>query len=153
MGSTRVFGRPPSGSAPGGDIFQATDPACPWKIPFATRLANRPSDPVSTREQAGRFHLKDPRTIRRAEHSQQVDRNLADIEAMVARREVLPFDNLAACHFGQIRAELYRAGNPIGAYDMMIAGHARANGLTLITNNTKEFECVPGLVIEDWSES
>lgn len=87
-----------------------------------------------------------------AEHSQQVDRNLADIEAMVARLEVLPFDKLAAYHFGQIRAVLYRTGNPIGPYDMMIAGHARANGLTLITNNTKEFDRVPGLVIEDWSE-
>lgn len=87
-----------------------------------------------------------------AEHSQQVERNLADIEAMVARLEVLPFDDKAAYHFGQIRAELYRTGKPIGPYDLMIAGHARACSLKLITNNVKEFEKVPGLQIEDWSK-
>ena len=86
-----------------------------------------------------------------AEHSQQVERNLADIEAMVARLEVLPFDIKAAYHFGQIRAALYRIGRPIGPYDMMIAGQALSSGLKLVTNNTKEFERVPGLVLEDWS--
>lgn len=88
-----------------------------------------------------------------AEHSQQVERNLADIEAMVARLEVLPFDEKAAYQFGQIRAALYHAGQLIGPYDMMIAGHARASGLILVTNNVKEFERVPGLMLEDWSES
>jgi tRNA(fMet)-specific endonuclease VapC len=87
-----------------------------------------------------------------AEHSRQVERNLADIEAMAARLEVLPFDDTAAYHFGQIRAALYRIGNPIGPYDMMIAGHARAFGLKLVTNNVKEFERVQGLLIEDWSK-
>jgi len=88
-----------------------------------------------------------------AEHSQQVERNLADIEAMVARLEVLPFEEKAAYHFGQIRAALYRAGQPIGPYDMMIAGQARARGLILVTNNVKEFYRVPGLMTEDWSEA
>jgi tRNA(fMet)-specific endonuclease VapC len=88
-----------------------------------------------------------------AEHSQQVERNLADIEAMVARLEVLPFDEKAAYHFGQIRAALYRTGQPIGPYDMMIAGQARASGLILVTNNVKEFDRVPGLVLEDWSKA
>ncbi len=86
-----------------------------------------------------------------AEHSQQVERNLADIEAMVARLEVLPFDDKAAYHFGQLRAELYRAGQPIGPYDMMIAGHARSSGLRLVTNNVKEFSKVRGLLIENWA--
>ena len=88
-----------------------------------------------------------------AEHSQQAERNLTDIEAMVARLAVLPFDEKAAYHFGQIRAELYRTGQPIGPYDMMIAGQARSLGLILVTNNVKEFERVPGLVLEDWSEA
>lgn len=88
-----------------------------------------------------------------AERSQQVERNLADIEAMVARMEVLPMDNQAAYHFGQIRAELYRIGQPIGPYDMMIAGHARSSGLILVTNNTKEFERVPGIRLENWVKS
>ena len=87
-----------------------------------------------------------------AEHSQQVERNLADIEALTARLEVLPFDEAAAYHFGQIRAELYRTGCPIGPYDMMIAGHARACGLKLVTNNVKEFKQVQGLIIENWSD-
>ncbi|MBU0734876.1 MAG: tRNA(fMet)-specific endonuclease VapC [Proteobacteria bacterium] len=87
-----------------------------------------------------------------AEHSQQVERNLADIEAMVARLEVLPLDSKAAYHFGQIRAALYTIGQPIGPYDMMIAGHARAYGLILVTNNVNEFSRVPGLLIENWIE-
>lgn len=85
-----------------------------------------------------------------AEHSQQVERNLTDIEAIIARLEVLPFDNKAAYHFGQIRAALYNIGKPIGPYDMMIAGQTRASGLILITNNIKEFERVPGLILENW---
>ena len=88
-----------------------------------------------------------------AEYSQHVERNLEDIEAMAARLEVLPFDDAAAYHFGQIRAELYRTGKPIGPYDMMIAGHARACSLKLVTNNVREFERVPGLLIENWSEA
>ena len=88
-----------------------------------------------------------------AEHSQQVERNLADIETMAARLEVLPFENKAAYHFGQIRAALYRTGQPIGPYDMMIAGQARASGLKLVTNNVKEFKRVPGLLLEDWSQA
>jgi tRNA(fMet)-specific endonuclease VapC len=85
-----------------------------------------------------------------AEHSQQVERNLSDIEAMAARLEVLAFDSRAAHHFGQIRSALYKKGQPIGPYDMMIAGHARACGIVLVTSNLKEFERVPGLLVENW---
>ncbi|PXF53457.1 MAG: VapC toxin family PIN domain ribonuclease [Deltaproteobacteria bacterium] len=72
-----------------------------------------------------------------AEHSQQVERNLTDIEALVARLEVLPLDSKAAYHFGQIRAALYTIGQPIGPYDMLIAGHARASGLILVRDLEK----------------
>lgn len=88
-----------------------------------------------------------------AEHSQQIEQNLADIEALVSRLEILPFEDKSAYHFGQIRAALYRSGRPIGPYDMLIAGQARARGLILVTNNTKEFSRVPGLLIEDWSDA
>ncbi|MEA1866560.1 MAG: type II toxin-antitoxin system VapC family toxin, partial [Thermodesulfobacteriota bacterium] len=88
-----------------------------------------------------------------AEHSQQVERNLTDIEALVARLEVLPLDSKAAYHFGQIRAALYTIGQLIGPYDMLIASHARAFGLILVTNNINEFERVPGLLFENWIES
>lgn len=86
-----------------------------------------------------------------AEHSQQVERNLIDIENMVSRLDVLPFGDKAAYHFGQVRAELYSIGKPIGPYDMMIAGHARSSGLKLVTNNIKEFEGVQGLQVENWT--
>lgn len=85
-----------------------------------------------------------------AERSTQPERNLADIEGLGARLEIVPFNTLAAMHFGQVRAELYRTGKPIGPYDMMIAGHARALGLILVTNNLREFERVPGLRLENW---
>ena len=85
-----------------------------------------------------------------AEYSGQVERNLADIEMMSARLEILNFDSGASYHFGQIRAQLYKIGQPIGPYDMMIAGHARSAGLILVTNNQKEFNRVSGLRCENW---
>lgn len=85
-----------------------------------------------------------------AEKSSHPERNLADIEQMAARLEIAPFETLAAAHFGQLRAELYRIGKPIGPYDMMIAGHARSMGFILVTNNLKKFERVPGLRVENW---
>jgi len=86
-----------------------------------------------------------------AEKSAQPERNLADIEGLVARLEVLPFDEVAATHFGQLRAELAKIGKLIGPYDQMIAGHARSRGLILVTNNTREFKRVPGLRIDNWT--
>jgi tRNA(fMet)-specific endonuclease VapC len=85
-----------------------------------------------------------------AERSSQTERNLGDIEGLAARVEIAAFDDQAAIHFGQLRAELYKAGKPIGPYDMMIAGHARSLGLILVTNNVGEFERVPGLRLENW---
>ena len=85
-----------------------------------------------------------------AERSGQPDRNLRDIESFSARLDVLAYDLEAANHTGRIRAELARLGKPIGPYDTMIAGHARSRGLTVVTANTGEFECVPGLVVENW---
>lgn len=85
-----------------------------------------------------------------AEKSSQVEKNLRVLEGFVARLEVLPFDDNAAQHTGQIRAELAVKGTPIGAYEAMIAGHARSLGLIVVTNNSKEFLRVDGLRCEDW---
>ena len=85
-----------------------------------------------------------------AEQSSSPQRNLAVVEGFAARLEVLNYDQDAAIHTGQLRAELALLGKPIGPYDQMIAGHARSQGLILVTNNTREFERVPGLRIEDW---
>lgn len=87
-----------------------------------------------------------------AEKSGQPERNLADIAGLTARLDVLPFDEVAAMHFGQLRAELSKIGKSIGPYDQMIAGHARSLGLILVTNNLREFERVPGLRFENWVE-
>lgn len=86
-----------------------------------------------------------------AEKSAQPERNLADIEGMAARLEVLPFDVQAATHFGQLRAELAKMGQPIGPFDQMIAGHARSLGLILVISNVHDFERVPGLRLENWA--
>ena len=86
-----------------------------------------------------------------AEKSSRPDDNRDSVEAFATRLEVIPFDQRAATHYGVIRAALEREGMPIGPYDLMIAAHARSLGLTLVTNNTKEFQRVPGLLLEDWS--
>jgi len=85
-----------------------------------------------------------------AEKSSHPERNLLDIDGLAARLEVLDYDQTAATHSGQLRAELAKAGTPIGPYDQMIAGHARSRGLILVTNNSREFERVPGLRLENW---
>ena len=85
-----------------------------------------------------------------AERSSNPDRNLTSLEGFVARMDVLPLYDSAAAHAGQIRAELARLGMPIGPYDQLIAGHARSQGLVLVTNNEKEFARVPGLRTENW---
>jgi tRNA(fMet)-specific endonuclease VapC len=77
--------------------------------------------------------------------------NLQAVEQFTARLEVLPFSVKAAAHFGQIRAELARVGLLCGAYDMLIAAHARSEGLVLITNNVREFQRMPGLRIDNWA--
>jgi tRNA(fMet)-specific endonuclease VapC len=86
-----------------------------------------------------------------AEKSAFPERNLAVVEGFAARLDVLAYDTQAAAHSGQLRAELARAGCVIGPYDQMIAGHARSQGLILVTNNLGEFERVPGLRLENWA--
>ncbi len=86
-----------------------------------------------------------------AEKSAAPERNLSVVEGFAARLEVLAYDEMAAAHTGQLRAELARGGTPIGPYDQLIAGHARSRGLILVTNNRREFDRVPGLRVEDWA--
>lgn len=66
---------------------------------------------------------------------------------------VIPFDTPAAMEYGRICAYLRRRGTPIGTMDMLISAHALALGVTLVTNNVREFERVPGLIIENWAET
>lgn len=83
------------------------------------------------------------RSARPAEHRRQVER-------FAERLDVLPFDAEAASHFADIRADLSARGEIIGGYDLMIAGHARSRGLTVVTHNVREFRRVQGLQVADW---
>lgn len=87
-----------------------------------------------------------------AHKSQAVRRNLDVIEGLLGRIELLDFDLSAAEHAGQIRAELAAAGNQIGPFDVMIAGHARSRGFCLVTNNESEFSRVGGLRLTNWAK-
>jgi len=73
-----------------------------------------------------------------------------EVDRLTSRLAVLPFDEDAAAHFGDIRADLERRGMVIGPYDLMIAGHARSRGLIVVTGNLGEFTRVDGLRCEDW---
>ncbi len=85
-----------------------------------------------------------------AAKSNRPEHNRNEVERFAARLEVLPFDDLAADHAADIRAALERQGQSIGGYDLLIAGHARSQGLTIVTGNLAEFSRVPGLRSEDW---
>ncbi len=85
-----------------------------------------------------------------AEKSQFSERNLSVVEDFCSRLNVLPYADAAAYHYGSIRAVLEQAGQIIGVNDLHIAAHARSQGLVLVTNNMREFERVPGLMLENW---
>lgn len=80
----------------------------------------------------------------------RVSENLSAIEDFCSRLEVLPYGAKAAQHYGAIRAALEKLGKPIGVNDLHIAGHARSEGLVLVTNNMSEFVRVPALEVENW---
>lgn len=77
-------------------------------------------------------------------------RNLTLQQQFLAQFRSLPFDDLAATTFGTIRSQLEALGTPIGAYDLQIAAIALTNNLTLVTHNTREFQRINNLLIEDW---
>lgn len=86
----------------------------------------------------GAFKSQDPRS------------QLARLEAVKTRFDVLPFDLAAAEQAAKVRAHLERQGTPIGSIDNMIAGTALAHGLTLVTRNVREFSRVPELKVANW---
>jgi tRNA(fMet)-specific endonuclease VapC len=82
--------------------------------------------------------------------SRQPDRNFQALIDFCAALAVLPFDEFAAATYGTLRAELERSGRPIGSLDTLIAAHALALGLTLVTDNQREFTRVKGLHVIHW---
>lgn len=86
------------------------------------------------------------------EKSKAVEKNRVALALLLANIEIMSFDSLAAESYGKVRADLEKVGTPIGPLDMMIAGHAKALGYTVVTNNVKEFGRVIGLKLENWTE-
>lgn len=74
------------------------------------------------------------------------------VEQFLHMVECLPWDSAAATHFGMIAAELQRAGTGIGAMDTLLASHALAVDAVMVTHNTRHFERVPGLKVENWTQ-
>lgn len=85
-------------------------------------------------------------------HSSDPAKNEQALLRFLAPISVLPFGATAASEYGDIRTFLQGKGTPIGPLDMLIAAHARAENLVLVTNNVREFERVPDLEIENWAE-
>ena len=86
-----------------------------------------------------------------AEESNAPARSLAAVEDFCSRLEVLPYGPKAAMHYGNIRAKLESRGQTIGVNDLHIAAHARSEGLTLVSNNLREFERVEALQLANWA--
>ena len=86
-----------------------------------------------------------------AYRSQKIEFNLETLRLLFADLVVLDLDHEDVRTAGEIRAMLSRQGTPIGPYDVLIAGQAKARGLTLVTNNLSEFRRIPGLTLEDWT--
>lgn len=86
-----------------------------------------------------------------ATRSSDAMRNRIAVEELLSRLIVLDFDAAAVHHSGDIRADLAARGEPIGGYDVLLAGHARSLDLTMVTHNVNEFDRVSGLRVEDWT--
>lgn len=83
-------------------------------------------------------------------HSSNPAKNEQALLRFLVPLSVLPFGAAAASEYGEIRTFLQKQGTPIGSLNMLIAGHAKAEEITLVTNNVQEFEKVPLLELENW---
>jgi tRNA(fMet)-specific endonuclease VapC len=82
--------------------------------------------------------------------STQREKNEVRLAEFLAPLEILPYDETAASVYGDIRYQIEKHGQPVGPLDLLIAAHAVSKGLTLITNNDKEFKRVKELQVENW---
>ena len=85
------------------------------------------------------------------EASQYPEKNAIALNQFLSIVDILPFDDDAATEYGKICATLRRQGTPIGVMDMLIAAHAKAKGLIIISNNVREFARVEGLELKNWA--
>lgn len=84
------------------------------------------------------------------EKSLAIEKNRMALTLFLSNIAIMPFDSKAAEEYGKVRAKLESRGTPIGPMDMLIAAHAKSMGCIMVTNNTREFQRVDGLVLEDW---
>lgn len=82
--------------------------------------------------------------------SKKKELNFTRVLLFLSRIDILNYDFNASEEYGKIKATLESKGKLIGANDMFIAAHAKSQGLTLVTNNTKEFKRIEGLKVENW---
>lgn len=80
------------------------------------------------------------------------ERNALALTQFLSIVDILPFDDESAAEYGKICAALKKQGTPIGIMDTLIAAHARAKKLIVVTNNVREFERVDGIIIENWAQ-
>ncbi|AKP74910.1 tRNA(fMet)-specific endonuclease VapC (plasmid) [Piscirickettsia salmonis] len=83
--------------------------------------------------------------------SQHQRKNQEAINTLVNKLDVLPYEEKAAKYYGDLRADLQKKGTVIGGNDMIIAAHALSEKAVLVTHNTKEFQRVDHLELEDWA--
>ncbi len=105
-------------------------------------------------ENAGRLAISSitlAELLHGAEKSNAPARSLAVVEDFCSRLEILSYGPKAAQHYGNIRHALEKRGESIGVNDLHIAAHARSEGLTLVTNNRREFERVDALQLANWA--
>ena len=117
-------------------------------------IKSRPIDVLATFNQhAGHMCISSitlAELLHGVEKSAQPAHNLRQVENFISRLDVVEYGSKAAEHYGNIRAVLETQGQTIGVNDLHIAGHARSEGLVLVTNNLKEFDRVEALRLDNW---
>ncbi|TBR42862.1 tRNA(fMet)-specific endonuclease VapC [Marinomonas agarivorans] len=117
-------------------------------------IKHRPIEVLSKfNDSAGRMAISSitlAELLHGCEKSQKVEHNTRQVEDFCSRLEVLEYGDSAAQHYGAIRARLEKSGLIIGVNDLHIAAHARSLGLSVVTNNEREFQRIDGLLVENW---
>ena len=120
------------------------------------RAIRHPDDPVCSRicqEYGGNLCISSvtyAELVYGAKHSTDYEKNIQAVHGLLSGIYILPIDTAAAYEAGDILAYLATIGKPISDRDALIAAHARALSIPLVTHNAGEFSRVPGLVLEDW---
>ena len=124
-------------------------------IAFINRERKQPSQRIDTKplDKVGISSIVLAELHAGVAKSEACIRNAEELCSFLVAVEILPFDEPAAALYGAIRARLERRGTPIGPMDLLIAAHAMSVNVTLVTHNTREFERLADLHVEDWMKA